>query len=156
MTDCINEVATGFCKEKGWLHYNTCYGCEKYKCAFGQKDSEKVVDASSNTKSFSDRMEDAKTVLETIKVTARLTRAECEAVDIAIEELETKIDLLTTIRSIKDNVYKQGKRDAIKKYKEKVEFEERWLMDCDAWNAKVSIAFDTLREYAEQLERGFE
>lgn len=63
-------------------------------------------------------IDSAKTVLETIKVTARLSRTEQEAIDFAIDELGKKEDLLETIKDIKDNVYLQGKEVGARNFAE--------------------------------------
>lgn len=54
-------------------------------------------------------LEEVIEVLETLKLGA--CRTEREALDIAINKLKKDIDLVSTIKDIKDNVYKQGRRD---------------------------------------------
>ena len=49
-------------------------------------------------------------------------------------------------------MYEKGRADAIEEYKKKIEFEEKWLFDCKVFNPNVTIAFETLKKYAEQLK----
>lgn len=52
-----------------------------------------------------------------------------------------------------DEVYQQGYNDAIKEYKKKIEFEEKWLFMCKVFDPNVNIAFKTLKSYAEQMQK---
>lgn len=41
-------------------------------------------------------------------------------------------------------------------FKKKIEFEEKWLFNCKVVNPNVTIALNTLKEYAEELKEGAE
>lgn len=49
---------------------------------------------------------------------------------------------------------KQIREDAIQEYKKKIEFEEKWLLLCKVFDPNVTIAFETLKSYAEQMQKG--
>lgn len=95
-------------------------------------------------------IDSAKTVLETIKVTARLSRTEQEAIDFAIEELGKKEDLLETIQDIKDNVYQQGRADREKELSELPNEYSEKLWKIAYQKGKTNGA----REFAEWLANG--
>ena len=95
-------------------------------------------------------IDSAKTVLETIKVTARLSRTEQEAIDFAIDELGKKEDLLETLKDIKDNVYLQGRADATNEFVTRFEKENI----TDANTEKLKRLIFEMKRLAEQLQKG--
>lgn len=51
-----------------------------------------------------------------------------------------------------EDIKRQIRADAIDELKKKIEFEEKWLFDCKIFDTNVTIAFETLKSFAEQLK----
>ena len=77
-----------------------------------------------------------------------------------IEQYKADTNLKDTIREIHDNVAKEmyckGIDDFAAYIREKVLFEERWLVDCKSSNANTNIAFSSIMTFinsvAEELK----
>ena len=78
-----------------------------------------------------------------------------------IEQYKADTNLKDTIRNIHDNVaqemYCKGIDDFAAYIREKVLFEERWLVDCKSNNANTNIAFSSIMMFinsvAEELKK---
>lgn len=78
-----------------------------------------------------------------------------------IEQYKADTNLKDTIRNIHDNVaqemYCKGIDDFAAYIREKVLFEERWLVDCKSNNANTNIAFSSIMTFinsvAEELKK---
>lgn len=60
-----------------------------------------------------------------------------------------------TIENVIIDTYEHDKQiiaEVIEEYKNKIEFEQKWLLDCKVFNPDVAIAFETLKSYSEQLK----